>query len=82
MTETQVMKVIVHLFQAYLNIEYHLRHFKEANIVILKKPKKIDYFESKLYRPIVPLDILGKALEAIISRKLNDIAEENKLLPP
>jgi len=44
--------------------------------------KKIDYSKPKLYRPIVLLDTLGKALEAVISRKLNDIAEEYELLRP
>ncbi len=81
MTETEIMKAIVHLFQACLNIGYHPRHFKEASTVILKKPKKTDYSEPKSYRPITLLDTLGKALEAIISRKLNDMAEEYELLP-
>jgi len=82
MTETEVMKAIVHLFQACLNIGYHPRHFKEANTVILKKPKKTDYSEPKSYRPIALLDTLGKALEAVTSRKLNDMADEYELLPP
>jgi len=51
-------------------------------MIILKKSKKIDYFEPKSYRLIILLDILGKALEAVISRKLNDIAEEYEPLPP
>jgi len=82
LTGTEVMASIVHLFQACLDLGYHPRQFKEANTIILKKPRKEDYSEPKSYRPIALLDTLGKALEAVISKKLSDIAEKHDLLPP
>jgi len=51
-----------------------------VNIIILKKPRKEDYSESKSYRLIALLDTLGKALEAIVSKKLSNIAEKYNLL--
>ena len=53
----------------------------EVNTVILKKLKKTDYFELKVYRPITLLDTLGKALETVISKRLSDIVERKQLLP-
>ena len=48
---------------------------------MLKKPRKNDYSDPKAYRPIALLDTVGKALEAVIGKKLSDIAEANHLLP-
>jgi len=51
-----------------------------VNIIILKKSKKEDYFELKSYRLITLLNTLGKALEAIISKKLSNIIKKYNLL--
>lgn len=72
---------IRHLFQIYIRLGYHPRPFKEANTIILKEPQKPDYSDPKAYRPIALLDTPGKALEAIISKKLRDYAETHKFLP-
>jgi len=42
--------------------------------------KKGDYLELKLYRFIILLNTFNKALEVVISRRLNNIAEKYKLL--
>ncbi len=63
-----------------VNIEYHLKHFKEANTIILKKLDKKDYSEPKLYRFIILLDTLGKALKTVILKRFNNIVEEHKML--
>jgi len=49
-------------------------------MIILKKSRKEDYSKSKLYRLITLLDTLGKALEAIVSKKLSNIIEKYNLL--
>ena len=72
---------IKHLFQACFTLGYYLRRFKEANTIILKKPKKPDYIEPKVYRLIVLLNILGKAFEAVIVVRLRDCTKANSLLP-
>ena len=73
--------VFTHLFQAYLDIGYYPRKFKEARTIILKKPLKPDYSEIKAYRPITLLYILGKALETIIIKILSDYVKEYDLFP-
>ena len=45
-------------------------------MIILKKPLKLDYSEVKVYRPIALLYTLGKTLEIIIIKILNDYTEE------
>ena len=76
-----LIKAVVRLFQACLDRGYHPKRFKEANTIILKKPKKPDYLEPKVYRPIALLDILGKALETVVSRRLSSVVERYRLLP-
>ena len=46
----------------------------------MKKPQKTDYSEPKAYRPIALLDTLRKALEAVISTRIREYAEANRLL--
>ena len=54
--------------------------FKEANTIILKKPQKPDYSEPKAYRPIALLDTFRKALKAVISIRIREYVEANRLL--
>lgn len=49
--------------------------------MILRKPYKPDYIDPKVYRPISLLNTLGKALEAIIAKRIRFLAEIYTLLP-
>ena len=69
------------LFNACVKLGYHPKVFKRANTVVLRKPKKNDYTDSKAYRPIALLNTIGKALESVVARKLIDVAKANHLLP-
>ncbi len=73
---------IKHLFQIYINVSYHSKKFYKTNIIMLRKSKKKNYFESKLYKSITLLSILRKTLKTIITRKLNNCVEDNNLLSP
>ena len=46
----------------------------------MKKPQKPDYSEPKAYRPIALLNTLRKALEAVISIRIREYVEANRLL--
>ena len=48
---------------------------------MLKKFKKNDYTDPKVYRFIALLNTVKKALKAVIEKKLNNIAKANRLLP-
>ena len=47
----------------------------------MKKIGKPDYITSQTYRPIALLNIIGKAMESIIAKRINYMAEKWKLLP-
>ena len=47
----------------------------------MKKLQKPDYSKPKAYRPIALLDTLRKALEAVISIRICECVEANRLLP-
>jgi hypothetical protein len=78
---TEMEETFRRVSQACLDFRYHPKKFREANTVMLKKPKKTDYSEPKAYRPIALLDTLGKALETVIAKRLSGIAETAHLLP-
>ena len=78
----EILPQLTRLFQACIDLGYHPREFKIANTIVLRKPGKDDYTEPKLYRPIALLSTLGKALEAVVAKRLSDFAEKHNLLPP
>ena len=66
-----------------MDLNYHPKHFKKANTVMIKKPLKegITYENLKIYRPIALLSTLGKALEIFFTRTITRIAKKRHLLP-
>jgi hypothetical protein len=68
------------LFNVYLAIGYYLERFKQARIIALKKPGKLDYIIIKIYHPIVLLNTTGKILESIVASRLSVLAEKYQLL--
>ncbi|KAJ2940785.1 hypothetical protein O0L34_g14902 [Tuta absoluta] len=62
------------IFLALLNKCISLSHFpeiwKEAVVVVLRKPGKDDYTHPKAYRPIGLLPVLGKILEKMLIRRI------------
>lgn len=81
MVALKLSKVFTHLFEACFRLGYHPSEFKKANTIVLRKPQKDDYSEPKSYRPIALLSTLGKALEAVVAKRLSDFAEDYQLLP-
>ncbi len=69
------------LFSACLELGYHPRAFRTAITVVLRKPGKPDYSDPAAYRPIALLNTIGKVLEAIMARRISDLAEDANLLP-
>lgn len=61
-------------FLALLNRCLELAHFptrwKEATVVVLRKPGKDDYSQAKSYRPIGLLSVLGKVLEKMMIKRV------------
>lgn len=61
-------------FLALINRCLGLAHFptpwKEASVVVLRKPGKEDYSQAKSYRPIGLLSVMGKVLEKILIKRV------------
>ena len=56
--------------------------FKEAESVVIPKPKKSDYTTPKAYRPIALLNTLGKLLTKVLASRLQYDANKHDLLHP
>lgn len=53
-----------------LSLRYFPKQWKEAHVVILRKPGKEDYTHPKSYRPIGLLSVLGKIVEKLLVGRL------------
>ena len=67
-------------YKATMSAGYHPHIWREATIVIIKKPNKPDYSIPKAYRPVSLLNCLGKVLEKIMASRLAYLAERYGLL--
>ncbi|CAK1589561.1 unnamed protein product [Parnassius mnemosyne] len=53
-----------------LSLAYFPKKWKEAVVVVLRKPEKVDYTHPKSYRPIGLLPVLGKFFEKMLVRRV------------
>ncbi len=77
---TELISVLTSLFNACMIHKYHSKQFKKTQTIVLHKSKKSDYIDLKTYQLIALLDIMSKALESIMIKRLSDIAETNHML--
>ena len=73
-------RLLTSLFQTCVILRYHSRAFRETHIITLKKMRKADYTTSKVYKSIVLLNTMSKALEFIIIEKIAYLIEHHELL--
>jgi hypothetical protein len=71
----------VRLFNAYYRLSIYFTVFKRAITVLLRKLKKEDYLNFKIYRLIALLNTLGKVLKAVVAERIRFAAETYALLP-
>ena len=74
-----ILKITL-FFQICFIIDYYFKKFKKVNIIIFRKFKKDDYSKFKIYKSIVFLSTLNKALKTIIIIQFNDYVEKKKIL--
>ncbi len=77
---TKLISVLTSLFNAYMIHKYHSKQFEKTQTIVLCKSKKSDYINLKTYRLIALLDIMSKALESIMIKRLSNIAETHHML--
>ena len=73
--------IITNIFNTSMTLGYHPKQWRNAKIVVLRKPGKPDYSVPGAYRPISLLNTLGKLLEAVVARRLSYLTEKHGLLP-
>ncbi len=76
----ELISVLTSLFNACIIHKYHLKQFKKTQTIVLRKLKKSDYINSKMYRLIALLNIMSKALKSIMIKRLSDIAKTHCML--
>jgi hypothetical protein len=78
-----VNKLISHflsLFRICVELNYHSFCFRKTHIIALKKSRKKNYTNLKIYRSIVLLNIFDKTLKSIIAQRINDLTKTHDLL--
>ncbi len=75
-----LVKILVQIFNAIILMGYIPKAWKNANIILLLKPKK-DKKKPSSYRPISLLSCLGKLLEKIIKKRISDDLDKRNILP-
>ena len=81
-TNPILLPYLTKLFEACISQSHHPYPFKKAKTIILKKANKKSYDVPNSWRPIALLSAVGKLLEAIVARRLRNLAAEHPLLPP
>ena len=71
---------IERLCTACLKLRYHLKEFRTAVTVVLRKPKKLNYSDPAAYRSIALLKTLNKILESIVAKRFSKLAEKHRIL--
>ena len=67
----QILPLLLSLYNQCLRSGVHLKAFKQSVTVALQKLNKEDYRVVKVYRSVVLLNILGKAIESVMVRRLS-----------
>jgi len=73
---------IISIANTCINLEFWSSHFKKSTTVIIPKPNKASYNSSKLFRPIVLLNMLGKLIEKVISKRLQFLTAVSNFIHP
>ncbi len=76
----ELISVLTSLFNACITHKYHLKQFKKTQTIVLRKSKKSDYIDLKMYRLIALLNIMSKALKSIMIKRLSDIVKTHQML--
>ena len=77
----ETLALLTRVFQACIDQGVHPDHFKEATIIMIRKPSKPDYINPLAYQPITLLNTLGKALKAVVLNRMRYLVKTYALLP-
>jgi len=61
---------IVNIVNSCISLSYWPSHFKNLSFIIILRPNKSLYNTTKVFHPIILLNMLGKLIEKVISNRL------------
>jgi len=73
---------IINITNACIHLEHWPSHFKQSSTIIIPKPNKQTYDNSKSFCPIVLLNTLGKLIEKVIANRLQFHVVKNNFIHP
>lgn len=76
-----IAEPLQNLFNACMALQHCPQHFKHSTTVVIPKPGKPSYKETKAYRPIALMNTIGKVLDSVLAKRLQYYAEQYHLLP-
>ena len=80
--DDECLNIIIHIANVCIELGYWPSHFKKSTMVIISKPNKKLYNSSKLFRPIVLLNTVGKLIEKVIRERLQFNMASNNFIHP
>ena len=78
--DNECLNVIIHIANVCIELGYWPLYFKKSTMVIISKPNKKLYNSSKLFRPIVLLNTVGKLIEKVIKERLQFNTASNNFI--
>jgi len=76
-----VDETVAHIFDACLCLGHHPTFWRKAVVVVIPKPGKDNYLQTKSYQPILLIKCLSKLLEKVVAKCLLLDADKHALLP-
>ena len=73
---------IINITDACINLGYWPSYFKCSLTVVIPKPNKLAYDQSKSFCPIVLLNTLGKLIEKVVAERLQFLIVKNDFIHP
>ncbi|KAF5517530.1 putative RNA-directed DNA polymerase from transposon X-element [Colletotrichum aenigma] len=72
---------LTRIMNACLRLEYHPDEFKRSITVVLRKLDRTDFSLPKSWRPVALLSCLGKLLERVVAKRIQELAVKRRLIP-
>jgi hypothetical protein len=69
--------LLTNIYSACIRLGHHPSRWKEATVVVIPKPNKVDYSQPKAHRPISLLETMSKLMEKAVAKCFQyDIVKE------
>ena len=73
---------IINIANTCINLGHWPDYFKQSSTIIIPKPNKLSYNHTKMFCPIILLNMLGKLIEKIIAERIQFTVMKNNFIHP